>query len=1334
VLTDNQTSQQDGETDDGFPLTDIQSAYMVGRSRLIELGGRQQYYLELEAVDFDPHRAEEAVNLLVARHEHLRTVMGEDGLQRVTPADRTARVPVTVHDLTGLDAAGREEALERTRRRMCDDGLDPAGWPLFEIAASRVRTHRYRVHLRASLLLLDAPGIRTVVGEWWELYQRPCADLPPITTTFRAWRTAMLRHEAGEDFDKQWRYWEERLDDLPEAPRLPLARQPRSIEAVRFRGRTSYLTGDQWRQFCENFRKHRVLPTTALLHVYAEALGSWAAGPRFCLNVVHLNHAARHGDGEQVVGQRTATLPLEVDLAASGGFWERAQRLQRQLWRDMANSDVTAVRISRELAARRGWTQRATLPYVFTSNQGPGWESMAAYSRPRFRFLERIQHTPQVLVDNQIRDMPDGGIGSNLDFVDEAFPEGLPDLVVEAYHGMLQALAAPGGADVEPDPVPARHRALIDAVNDTSAPVPRGRLEDGFLEQARRRPHAPAVVTSDRTLDYAELEARSRAVARWLIDQGVRRDDVVPVVMSKGWEQIVAVLGVLRAGAAYCPVDAAVPALPMRDMLDECGTAVLLAQSHSFPAHAAHLRHARLDVDLLTAEDTGDLPAVDADPGDLAYVIYTSGSTGKAKGVMIEHRAALNTVVDIDQRLGLRPDDRVFGISSMSFDLSVWDVFGTLTAGATLVVPDATTRPDPVGWAQAAARHGVTVWNSVPALTEMLVEIAEQRPDVPHLDVRAFMLSGDWIPTTLPGRMRALWPDVRVMAMGGATEAAIWSNLYEVGEVDPRWASIPYGRPLANQTMRVLDDRLEVRQPWATGRIHIGGAGLARGYRGDPERTAERFIRHPATGERLYWTGDLGRYWPDGTIEFLGREDRQVKILGFRVEPGAVETAARSHPDVRECVVCVDDAPGGQRRMLLLATAEPGAQPDPRDLAAHLRTMLPHYMVPARIRVVDQLPLTGNGKVDVARARALLAEADAGGADSAEDSPVTKHLQDLWAELLQVPSVEPGGNFFALGGNSLLALRMVNRVRAEFGVDLPLGQVFEAPTPRAFAACVAEGAGDVGCRIELSGGGGEEAAEGERDGEEIFLFQVLGGSVAPYLAFARGWPGPAHGFQARGLARTDAKLPPDLETMAADYLDQIQRRKPQGPYVIGGWSMGAFLAWEVARQLTAQGHTSYVLMIDADIPDLTLPATEVGRHLAFMVNLTMGPVPQAAVDAITASPPGEIVRTAHATAVAHGLLPAEVDETGYERLMRIHENDLRVVERWQPGPMDQEALLFLAEEERERRDPGAYWQDLAPRLEVVTAPGDHFSIGEGDRLAEIARRAARWLEERRRSS
>jgi thioesterase domain-containing protein/acyl carrier protein len=421
-------------------------------------------------------------------------------------------------------------------------------------------------------------------------------------------------------------------------------------------------------------------------------------------------------------------------------------------------------------------------------------------------------------------------------------------------------------------------------------------------------------------------------------------------------------------------------------------------------------------------------------------------------------------------------------------------------------------------------------------------------------------------------------------------------------------------------------------------------------------------------------------------------------------------------------VVSVQDAPGGQRRLVLIAVPRPASPLDAGQLATHLRGLLPHYMIPGQIHVMDELPLTANGKVDVARALAGVSAPASGELEEIADSTLAKQLSEVWADLLQIPAVDPDANFFALGGNSLLALRMVNRIRAELGVELPLGQVFEAPTVRQLAACVARGAGEVNCAVELSTG----------EGTQLFLFHVLGGSVTPYLPLARAWPGPVRGFQSRGLVEAaTVPLPPDLETMAAGYREEMLRYQPEGPFVLGGWSMGGFLAYEVARQLSEQGHRAYLLMIDSDIPDITLPDTEIGRHQAFLINLTLGPPAPTAVAAIDAAPPDAVVRTARDTAVAHGLLPAEVDTAGYERLMRIHENDLRVVSAWQPKPLDQPAVLFVAEEEGERPDPVPFWRAVCPRIEVHTAPGDHFTIGAGDRLGELARRAAAWLADQR---
>ncbi|WUH89174.1 amino acid adenylation domain-containing protein [Streptomyces sp. NBC_00433] len=1329
-LTENQPAPQaPAPAPAVFPLTDLQAGYLVGSSSLIELGGfRPTMYVEIDMVDFDADRARRAVDLLIARHEHLRTAVLPEGAQRVLDPAEVEPFALPVTDLTGLPPAQREEALLATRRALCERGVDPTGRPLFEVSAHRVRPHRYRVHFAMSLLLLDSGSTRQLQQEWWRLYTDPGAELPPAGRTFRDCVLARVAYERTEDFAKHWSYWEDRLDSLPEAPVLPSSGKVATLEPGRLVRRVHRLDRGQWQRLSAAFRTHKVLPAAAMMHVFAETLGTWAAAPHFCLNVLHQNWATAHPETAGVVGQFSSTLPLEVDLRGEDDFFGRAGRLQRRLWQDMAHSEVTAVQVTRELAARRGWTGRAALPYVFNSMLGPARRDTEEPG-PACRVVHNNLRTPQVLIDNQLVDGAHGGVDCVWDVVDEAFPPGLPDAMFQAYGQLLDTLAGPDGARSAPDPVASAHRAVVAADNAPSGEPPRGRLEDGFLRQAALRPADPAVVTADRTLAYGELESVSRAVARWLHQQRIGAGDIVPVVMSKGWEQVAAALGVVRSGAAYCPVDAGLPQARVRELLEDCAARVVLGQSHG-PRDAADARPVLL-VDSIAPGAYPPAPAHGGKPGDLAYVIYTSGSTGRPKGVMIEHAAALNTVLDINERIRLAPEDRVFGISSLSFDLSVWDVFGTLAAGAALVLPAASSRPDPVGWAEAAAEHGVTVWNSVPALAEMLTEVAEQgqgagpEAGAARPPIRSFLLSGDWVPTALPDRMRALWPDVEVTALGGATEAAIWSNSYLVGRVDPAWRSIPYGRPLPGQTMRVLDHRLDVRPPGAVGRIHIGGAGLARGYWRDPERTAERFVTHPATGERLYWTGDLGRYRPDGVIEFLGREDRQAKIQGFRVEPGEVEAAVRACDGVRDCAVAVEDGPAGQKRLVALVVAEPGEKPQAAELAARLRGRLPHYMVPGSIHVVDRPALSANGKVDVARSLAAARAADrqdgAAAADGEPGGSTAVRLAELWRELLEADAVGPESDFFALGGNSLLALRLVNRVDAEFGVALRFGEIFETPTLRALAERVGQGAapeedGPHGCSVALSAG----------PGAEVHLFHPVGGSVSCYTDFARLWAGPVRAFQHPALARGGpADTRAELVAMAAAYRAELLRLTPKGPYLLGGWSMGGVLAYEVAGQLATEGHQVRVFMIDSDLANLRQPDTDTDRHREFLADLAGGVLPADVAAAVDGSDGEGRSAAARDAAVAHGLLPAEVDPAGYERLMRVHAANLGALARYRPAASAVPALLFVAGGV-DRPDPVPAWRAVCRDLETEVWPADHYSIMAPPCQRAVADRVAEW--------
>ena len=475
-------------------------------------------------------------------------------------------------------------------------------------------------------------------------------------------------------------------------------------------------------------------------------------------------------------------------------------------------------------------------------------------------------------------------------------------------------------------------------------------------------------------MSYGELLAATNRIGRQLRNEGVRPNSIVAVVMEKGWEQIAAVLGVLASGAAYLPIEPTVPADRLQYLLEHAQVRWALTQ----PALDERLtwpegvRRLSIDERALDPGDVTPLDAVQA-PTDLAYLIYTSGSTGLPKGVMIDHRGAVNTFLDMNRRFQVGSNDRVLALSSLGFDLSVYDIFGLLAAGGAIVFPEDARRHDPAHWSELVDAEQITIWNTVPTLMEVWVEAREKEQPAP-LPLRLVLMSGDWIPVTLPERIRALAASARdraarpprIISLGGATEASIWSILYPIERVDPRWKSIPYGRAMVNQTFHVLDEELEPRPVWVPGMLHIGGIGLAQGYWHAEEKTKASFIVHPRTGERLYRTGDLGRFLPDGNIEFLGRQDGQVKVGGHRIELGEVEANLLRHPAVQQAAVVVRQEPGGGKRLAGFVVPTPGAGvPDlSEELRRHLFSKLPDYMVPSIILALASMPVTANAKID----------------------------------------------------------------------------------------------------------------------------------------------------------------------------------------------------------------------------------------------------------------------------------------------------------------------------------------------------------------------------------
>ncbi|MBE1584195.1 amino acid adenylation domain-containing protein [Nonomuraea angiospora] len=941
--------------DAAFPLTAAQSAYWVGRDPAFPLGGVATFFFheydrrpDDRPADLD--RLEQAWNVLVEHHPMLRMVVGDDGRQRILASPGPYRIGRT--DLREASAEEARQVLDRLRAERSHQLRPTDVWPLFDIHAALLPDGRTRLFVGMDILALDMASWLLVMRQWGELVADPAARPAPCATDF----PTVVRERESDPEERERRalagaYWAERAPDLPPGPTLPLAVPIEEVGVPRFARYEGRLAAEEWKLLRARAAEHGLSPTGVLLAAFALTLHRRAASDPFCLNVTLFDRPDRP-ELRDVVGDFTTTALVGIpvpDLSGPWTFSEWATEVNQRFWTDLEHRAVSGVEALRAAGRTSGMPAH---PVVFTSGVGLADDEATAWLGEE---VFGVSQTPQVLLDHIVRD--DGGpLRIAWDAVETALPEEWVQGCLDAEVRLLRRLTDPAAwtsATLAADPGFHADEPLECVPFPGAGPL----LDDPWAEAARRDPGAPALLGPGGAMTHGEL-----AEAAGTLAAGVKPGEPVAVALDKGFDQITAVLAVAAAGAWYVPVEPSWPAARVASVCHQAGVA------HAIAADGGPVTWP----DGVTVHRVGDhLSPVNGQvlerpaPGDLAYAIFTSGSTGTPKGVAIEHRAARTTVDDIVDRFGIDHRDRVLGLSALSFDLSVFDVFGVLGAGGALVLPEPARQRDPEHWLELAERHGVTVWNTAPALLEMLVEYAELDPDAARRQLRSLrlvMLSGDWIPVTLPERLRALAPQARLYSLGGATEASIWSISYPVEEVDPAWKSIPYGRALRGQSFRILDEDGVPVPLGEPGELYIGGDGLARGYLGDPEQTAVRFAVHPRLGERLYRTGDLGRWRPDGTIEFLGRVDRQVKIRGHRIELGEIEAVLAREPGVRACVAATVRGSDGRPRLVAYVVGKESLSEE--RLTAALRERLPAYMVPARLVILDRLPVTANGKVD----------------------------------------------------------------------------------------------------------------------------------------------------------------------------------------------------------------------------------------------------------------------------------------------------------------------------------------------------------------------------------
>lgn len=1029
-----------------FPLTELQHAYWLGRDPRIEMGGVATHlYVELDCPSVDMTRLGVALNQLIEQQDMLRAVLDGQGQQAVQ-----AVVPpyvIATKDCRAMDANLAEAACRQTRQALSHEVRDPQVWPLFEVQATLVPEGKTRLHISLDLLLFDAWSLSLFFKGWHALYEQPAAK-QPLSVTFRDYVLMEARQRDSADYRQAQAYWEARIDSIPPAPELPLRLDPLARRKPFFTRHETRLDRAQWQRLKAQAREHGLTPSGVLLAAYSEVLARWSASQHFTVAVTTGRREPWHPDVQRMIGDFTSVVLTEVDRsAASDSFLVFALGVQKQLMRDLSHSAYSGVTVRREWTKRRMRPLEAAMPVVFSSALARDGGQEVGDLEQFGTKVHAISQTSQVWLDHHVTEQH-GDLLLNWDVAEAVFEPGVVQAMFATYSHLIERLADNPelwqSTNVLALPVEMERKRH--PLNPNHSPQLLEPIHAPIVRHALASPQAIAVQSTDRTLTYGELLSEASAVADWLLAAGLAPEQHVAVIMEKGWGQVVAVLGVLLAKGAYVPIDPALPVKRQRQLLQLSTVQHLLTLPGQLHTEVLEGPWSVLNLTVGQNAPYGkhheQSLSSDGLPR-LAYTIFTSGTTGVPKGVMIDHAAASNTITDINALLAVKPEDCLLGVSSLSFDLSVYDIFGILGAGATLVLPAPRRGHDPQHWKALMDAHRVTLWNSAPQLMQMLTDSLDRQPQG-LTSLRAIMMSGDFIPVELPMRIRALGCDGLILSLGGATEAAIWSIAHPIGKVDDAH-SIPYGRALANQRVTVLDRALRPTPDHVQGRIYISGAGLARGYLGDDEKTAQRFFPHPICGERLYDTGDLGRYNDLGEIVILGRDDSQVKIRGHRVELGEIETVIGRHPDVAQAVIVAALSHADTKRLI--------AYVQPRTQATELTTQairsfvdehLPDYMVPQHVVFLAQLPVSTNGKVDYQALPAVTEGFDDDGLSQVEPRTESEAIiLGVWQRLIPGLTIGVTNNFFELGGDSVLATRLVHELNESLQMNLEIQDLFE---------------------------------------------------------------------------------------------------------------------------------------------------------------------------------------------------------------------------------------------------------------------------------------------------
>ncbi|MCM3623871.1 amino acid adenylation domain-containing protein [Brevibacillus borstelensis] len=1271
---------------------------------------------------------------IVQRHEALRTTFVEaDGhpMQKIHP---TMNISVPFSDLRNLPEELRNREVERLASEEAERPFDLAAGPLARFRLLQLEDREYVLLFALHHIISDGWSIDILFREFGALYEscvtRKKHALPEMTmqyADYSEWQRDWLQ---SEERKRQLHYWKGKLGGHLPVLQLPTDRPRPAVQTFRGASESFTLSKEFTDTLSAISQREGATLFMTLLAAFKTLLYRYSGQHDILVGTPIANRMNR--DCESVIGFFANTLVLRSDLSHELSFTQLLAQVKQTSIDAYANQELPFEKLVEELQPERTLSHSPLFQVMFVLQNTPKTDVVL----PNLAFVPVQAETRVSKFDITLfMEQTDQGLTGSFEYNTDLFDASTIQRMIGHYQTLLEGIAMEPGCQISKLPLltaTERHQLLVEW-NDTKAEYPEDMcFHQLFEEQVEKTPDEVAVVCGDVRWTYRELNRRANMLARYLQKNGVGPEQLVGICLERSAELVLAILGIHKAGGAYVPIDPGYPKERISFIVSDAKPSLLLTQERLCSVlEPGETTVINLDADWdIVQQESDSNPVCIATPENLAYVIYTSGSTGTPKGALIIHRGLVNYLHWCKKAYPAEEGTGAPVHSSVAFDLTITSMFVPLIAGRTVMMLPETEGVEGLGNLLKESENF-----SLVKITPAHIQLLNQQlsPDHVKTCTRSLVIGGE----NLLAETVALWrrhaPGTALFNEYGPTETVVGCIVYQIPENMAATESVPIGRPIDNMRVYLLDSNMQPVPIGVPGEIYIGGAGVARGYLNRPELTAERFIEdpfYPEQGSRLYKTGDLARYLPDGTLEYLGRTDHQVKVRGYRIELGEIEGVLSQHPAVKDNVIAVMADGSGEKSLVAYVVMNPDTRSAHVELRAYLQEKLPVYMVPSHFVTLDELPLTSNGKVD--RNALPLPERSGTELESsymAPRNPVEAKLVTIWEDLLSVSPIGVYDNFFRLGGHSLLAVRLFARIKEEFHQNVPLSVLFKDPTIAHLAQMISQSKTEIGHSSLVTI---------QPNGSHLPFFCVhpIGGGVFCYqrLSGLLGSEQPFYGLQSRGLADDQEPLS-SVEEMAIHYLEQIRSVQKSGPYVLAGWSFGGIVAYEMAYQLREAGEQiAALILMDSFAQAYRKDAvhdqvTVLAMFVQDLLGITAKEIP-GWFQSLRDIPIEQAIHTLMNTLIEQELLGQSTSFEEFARLFRVFQANWTAYRHYVPKSSGQPIILFTSGDRDEGvtgiySSPSNGWEEVTNgEIEIHELPGNHFTILQSPGVEQIAQSIA----------